>query len=215
MATHTTNYNLTKPDDNEPVDISVLNENFDIIDEEIKKAADAIPPVATQEVAGIVKPDGTTVTIDEDGTIHGAQTYVLPQATENTLGGIKIGENLTMGENGKLNAYAKVVTDEQPTQNSPNVPTSGGTFAMIDQVGAQVNALNSRVTALTTGLTWKPAVATYADIATTYDSPSEGWTVTCSDTGKSYYYDGSAWVFIFTSLVAVASAADVRAILDL
>lgn len=30
--------------------------------------------IATQERAGIVKPDGTTITIDEDGTLHGANT---------------------------------------------------------------------------------------------------------------------------------------------
>lgn len=215
MATYTKNYNLTKPGDNDPVDVSVLNENFDIIDEKIKEAADAIPPVATREVAGVVKPDGTTVTIDEDGTIHGAQTYVLPQATANTLGGIKVGENLTIGENGKLNAYANIEKDAEPTQGSENVPTSGGTFAMIDALNTQVNTLNSHVEALTTGLTWQEAVATYADIATTYDTPSEGWAVTCLDTGRSYYYNGTAWVFIFTSQVAVASAADVRAILEL
>ena len=215
MATHTTNYNLTKPGENDPVDIDVLNDNFDIIDTKIKEAKDAIPPVATPQVAGIVKPDGTTVTIDQDGTIHGAQTYVLPQATANTLGGVKVGENLTIGENGKLNAYAAVVKDASPTQGSHNVPESGGTYNMIAALNTQVNTLNSQVVALTTGLTWKEAVATYNDIATTYATPSAGWAVTCIDTGRSYYYDGTSWVFIFTSLVSVASVADVQTVLNL
>ena len=46
--------------------------------------------VATTEAAGIVKPDGTTVTVDPDGTIHSAGSYELPQATSTTLGGVKI-----------------------------------------------------------------------------------------------------------------------------
>lgn len=47
-------------------------------------------PVATTEAAGIVKPDGTTVTVDPDGTIRSAGSYELPEATSTTLGGVKI-----------------------------------------------------------------------------------------------------------------------------
>lgn len=214
MATHTTNYNLTKPGASDPVDVSVLNDNFDIIDEKIKEAADAVPDVATTQAAGIVKPDGTTVTVDQDGTIHGAQTYVLPQATANTLGGVKVGENLTIGENGKLNAYANIVKDVSPTQGSHNVPESGGTYSMIHTLATQVNTLSSNVTALTTGLHWLEAVSTYTDIATTYASPSTGDTVMCLDTGYAWQYDGTDWVFVFASIVAVMPAADVLTILE-
>lgn len=47
-------------------------------------------PIATSEMIGGVKPDGTTITVDEDGTIHGANTYELPTATTVTLGGVKV-----------------------------------------------------------------------------------------------------------------------------
>ena len=47
-------------------------------------------PVATAESIGGVKPDGTTITVDEDGTIHGANTYELPIASNTVLGGVKI-----------------------------------------------------------------------------------------------------------------------------
>lgn len=214
MATQTKNYNLTKPEPTDLVDISVLNDNFDVIDEKIKEAADAIPPVATKEVAGIVKPDGTTVTVDPDGTIHGAQTYVLPAATENTLGGVKLGKNVTMGEDGKLNAYANVETDAEPTSGSTKVPLSGGTYAMIQSVRDNVSGLSAQVVALTTGVIWKEAVATYADIATTYPTPSDGWTVMCLDTGFAYQWDGTVWNKIFASLVPVATTSEVRAVLE-
>ena len=215
MATYTTNYNLTKPGADDPVDIDVLNDNFDIIDDKIKEAADAIPAVATQQTAGIVKPDGTSITVDQDGTIHGAQTYVLPQATAQVLGGIRVGANLNINENGVLSAYAAVQTDAIPTQGSTNVPLSGGTFSMIDALATQVNTLNTNVAGLTTGLHWLEAVSTYNDIATTYPSPSTNDTVMCLDTGYAWQYDGTDWVFIFASLVAVASASDVQTVLEL
>ena len=60
--------------------------------------------IATTSTAGIVKPDGTTITVDEDGTLHGASTYNLPTASATVLGGIKVGENLTITEDGTLSA---------------------------------------------------------------------------------------------------------------
>lgn len=47
-------------------------------------------PVATTETLGGVKADGTTITVDVDGTIHGANTYELPTASSTVLGGVKI-----------------------------------------------------------------------------------------------------------------------------
>lgn len=41
MATTTTNYNLTKPDGTESADISVINDNMDVIDEALKGKADS------------------------------------------------------------------------------------------------------------------------------------------------------------------------------
>ncbi len=47
-------------------------------------------PVATPTTLGGVKPDGTTITINEDGVISGASTYDLPTASQTILGGVKI-----------------------------------------------------------------------------------------------------------------------------
>lgn len=59
--------------------------------------------IATMEQLGIVKPDGSTITIDEDGTIHGATTYVLPIATTTVLGGIKVdGTTITVNSEGVI-----------------------------------------------------------------------------------------------------------------
>lgn len=62
-------------------------------------------PIASTTTLGGVKPDGTTITIDTDGIIHGASTYTLPQATDTILGGVK--------------AEAKQDTDTQPVRIDP------------------------------------------------------------------------------------------------
>ena len=49
----------------------------------ITEAASAVNvPVATTQTAGKVKPDGTTITVDEDGTIHSAGGSSLPDYPE-------------------------------------------------------------------------------------------------------------------------------------
>ena len=61
-------------------------------------------PIATEETLGGIKPDGTTITIDEDGTIHGANTYELPTASDTVLGGVKIDNDTIKSNNGVISA---------------------------------------------------------------------------------------------------------------
>jgi hypothetical protein len=53
-------------------------------------------PIATTTILGGVKVDGVTITIDANGVISGANTYVLPTATSTILGGVKIGAGVTI-----------------------------------------------------------------------------------------------------------------------
>lgn len=62
-------------------------------------------PIATTSALGGVIPDGTTITVDADGTIHGASTYVLPTASTSTLGGVKVdGTTITIDNNGVISS---------------------------------------------------------------------------------------------------------------
>ena len=62
-------------------------------------------PTATTSTLGGVKPDGTTITADADGTIHGASTYELPPATTSTLGGVKPdGTTVTVDADGTIHS---------------------------------------------------------------------------------------------------------------
>lgn len=61
-------------------------------------------PIATTSTAGIVKPDGTTITVDADGTIH-ATEYELQAATTSTLGGVKVdGTTIQVSDDGTISA---------------------------------------------------------------------------------------------------------------
>ena len=54
--------------------------------------------------------------------------------------------------------------------------------------------VDNLISGVESNTTWKNAVATYADIATTYPYPRQGWTVTVLDTGMVYYFDGNDWI---------------------
>lgn len=64
-------------------------------------------PIATTSILGGVKVDGTTITIDANGVISGASTYVLPTASTSTLGGVKIdGSTITIDNDGVISSQA-------------------------------------------------------------------------------------------------------------
>lgn len=85
-------------------------------------------PIATTSVAGIVKPDGSTIKVTADGTISSASEYTLPTATDTTLGGIKVGSNLSITSDGTLSADAQQVTLYSSTgQNTDGAMTQKAT----------------------------------------------------------------------------------------
>lgn len=95
-------------------------------------------PAATASAIGGVKPDGTTITVAQDGTISGANTYTLPPATTSTLGGvIPDGTTITVDSNGTIHGGASgqvspisnatidaVVSDQSPT-GTDSLQTTG------------------------------------------------------------------------------------------
>ena len=56
------------------------------------------------------------------------------------------------------------------------------------------NEVDNLISGVESNTEWKNAVATYADIATTYPYPRQGWTVTVLDTGLTYWFDGNDWI---------------------
>lgn len=76
---------------------------------------------------GVVQIDGETIVLQNGKLVapRGSDDYVLPYATPTTLGGVKVGETLTIDDNGVLNA------DVDPT-----TVTQLGTEAVIDNAAA-------------------------------------------------------------------------------
>lgn len=56
------------------------------------------------------------------------------------------------------------------------------------------NEVDNKLSTLVTGLDWKEAVNTFADLATTYPSPDDGWSVYVKSEDITYTFNGTAWV---------------------
>lgn len=69
----------------------------------------------------------------------------------------------------------------------------------------KLNQLEAQLNELETNIDWKEAVDTYADIATTYPNPQNGWTVNVKDTDYTYRYNGTAWVVISANAIPDAT----------
>lgn len=76
--------------------------------------------VATSKVAGVVKPDGKTITVDTNGVIKAINTYTLPTASTSTLGGVKVDNDTIMINNGVISI------DKSQLSASNGLPTGGG-----------------------------------------------------------------------------------------
>ena len=61
-------------------------------------------PIASTDTLGGIKVDGKTITIDENGVIHGANTYKLPTASDTILGGVKIDNDTIKINDGIISA---------------------------------------------------------------------------------------------------------------
>ena len=67
------------------------------------------------------------------------------------------------------------------------------------------NEVDNKFSTLETNIDWKEAVDTFADIAATYSSPEDGWTVNVKDTDYTYRYNGSEWVAISANAIPKAT----------
>lgn len=67
------------------------------------------------------------------------------------------------------------------------------------------NEVDNKFSALETAVDWKEAVSTYADLATTYPHPDDGWTVNVKDTNYTYRWSGTAWIAISANAIPKAT----------
>jgi hypothetical protein len=65
--------------------------------------------------------------------------------------------------------------------------------------------VDNKFSALSTGLDWKESVATFADIATTYPTPVDGWVVNVKDTDITYRFNGTQWIAISANSIPMVT----------
>jgi hypothetical protein len=133
----------------------------------LNSAISAIPiyslPKATTSVLGGVKPDGTTILVDANGVISGANQYVLPTAgvgIGGSLGGVKVdGTSITIDSNGIIhgsNQYTLPATNTTtlggviiPAVSTSGITNSSGTIGLAVASQTQLGAVRVDGTTIT------------------------------------------------------------------
>ena len=81
---------------------------------------------ATSSSLGTVKPDGTTITVDDNGVLTsvggGGSSYTLPAASDTTLGGIKLGNTNQLTIQDNLNGYGASLHAGKENADVPIIP---------------------------------------------------------------------------------------------
>lgn len=225
MATRTTNYNMTKPDSTDLIDIGVLNANFDIIDQKMKQANDiaesAVTSTPSRSVVNLtttwsgsgpytqtVTVSNAIITADSKIDLQPSST-VLAQLISDGVQALYIENN-----NGTLTAYA---IGAAPTAALSIQCTVATTATALVSIAVTTNPTKtSYAVGNALDLTGLVITATYADGSTavvtdycTFSVPNGG---TLTQQGNrtidvSYLYNGitKTTAFYITVAAAVAS----------
>ena len=171
--------------------------------------------------------DGTSITIDENGIIHGATvddafSLTSENAIQNKVVKAKFNE-----VDEKISANESVILSHKNDQNNPhNVTKSQLNLGNVEDKSSETirseitkenvttalgytpytpNEVDNKFSTLETNIQWKEAVETFSDISTTYPNPQDGWTVNTKDNDYTYRYDGTKWVAISANAIPKAT----------
>ena len=115
--------------------------------------------------------DGTTITYTNNKltAVGGGGSYTLPPATATTLGGIKVGDNLSITEDGTLSATGSSAPENMVTTDTAQTITGSKTFngtitLKSAEIGNQISALQVPLYTSRTTKTLTPIVQSYTDL---------------------------------------------------
>ena len=130
MSTTTANYNLVKPDYGDVADISVINKNMDVLDDELKKLTDEV----NSNIGDINNSiDGTNANVASNTeAISKINEDYLSKTQKGAVSGIA-----ELDENGKivtsqLPSYVDEVVEANTIANFPKVGESGKIYVTLD-----------------------------------------------------------------------------------
>lgn len=174
------------------------------------------------------KVDGSTITIDENGIVRGlpvddALSSISTNPIQNKVVKAKVDEiekNVSkntedISKNGtnisnntqKITSLETAVSSEktraESVENQLKTDLENGKKVWDDKYTK--SEVDNKFSTLETNIDWKEAVSTFDDIATTYPTPDDGWTVNVKDTDYTYRYNGTKWVAISANAIPKAT----------
>lgn len=174
------------------------------------------------------KVDGNTITIDENGIVRGlpvddALSSISTNPIQNKVVKAKVDEiekNVSkntedISKNGtnisnntqKITSLETAVSLEktraESVENQLKTDLENGKKVWDDKYTKY--EVDNKFSTLETNIDWKDAVSTFDDIATTYPTPDDGWTVNVKDTDYTYRYNGTKWVAISANAIPKAT----------
>lgn len=174
------------------------------------------------------KVDGNTITIDENGIVRGlpvddALSSISTNPIQNKVVKAKVDEieknvskntedikkNVTNISNNAKNitsletAVSSEKTRAESVENQLKTDLENGKKVWDDKYTK--SEVDNKLSTLETNIDWKEAVSTFDDIATTYPTPDDGWTVNVKDTDYTYRYNGTKWVAISANAIPKAT----------
>ncbi len=152
-------------------------------------------------------------TTEEKTKLEGLVNYTLPSATADALGGIMVGENLSISDTGILSAnaqtvdlepYAKTVDVESTYETKANVAATYATIASLDNYALKSDVVGA--------VKYKGSVDNYSDLPADAEI---GWMYnvkTASDengikAGDNVVYNGTEWDN-YSGMVTIETATD-------
>lgn len=174
------------------------------------------------------KVDGSTITIDENGIVRGlpvddALSSISTNPIQNKVVKAKVDEieknvsknteNIKKNDTNISNNTQKITSLEtavssektraESVENQLKTDLENGKKVWDDKYTK--SEVDNKLSTLETNIDWKEAVSTFDDIATTYPTPNDGWTVNVKDTDYTYRYNGTKWVAISANAIPKAT----------
>lgn len=99
-------------------------------------------------------------------------------------------------QNNKISAVETEITNARPQKNGTSHPN----------LKSRLDAMETGLESAINGLQWKPSVATFNDLKTTYPNALEGWTASTNDTNEVFRYDAPTQQWQKISAIAYSNA---------